>query len=223
MRRVPSPIGPLEQEGEVPDRNKNAKVIIPLAIGIWLITLLGAQSGAPPAFWPVFGIAMAFAVVFVVFYLMAEQGWSTLAQRFRSTEPFTGAWKTWPTTQMSLVSVDDPAFDKHRLRMVSTLRIAASPDALHMSLLFSRIPLLGRFFPDVRIPWSEFSSARTFEAPGWFAPQQQPGAIFQLGYDPNYRGTFAELTAGQPPVFIQMPLEAVEQGAAQLGLTQPDV
>src|SRR5687767_10673780 len=207
MRRTASPIRPLEWEAELPDRNKNAKVIIPLAIGVWLIGILGTQIGAPPGFWVISGIAMAIVIVLTVFYLMAEQGWSTLARRFRGQERFTGAWKIWPTAQMALVSVDDPDFNKHRLRMVSTLRIGTTPEALHLSLLFSMIPLLGgRFFPDVRIPWSEFTSARTFEAPGWFAPQQQPGAIFQVGYDPNYRGTFVELKAGEPPVYLQLPL-----------------
>jgi hypothetical protein len=123
---------------------------------------------------------------------------------------------------MALVSVDDPEFNRHRLRLVSTLRVGTTPDALYLSMLFSRVPVLGRFFPDVRIPWTEIASARTYEAPGWFAPQQQPGAIFQAGYDPNYRGTFVELKAGEPPVYLQLPLEILGDAAAHVGLSQPD-
>jgi hypothetical protein len=205
----------------VPDRNRNAKLIIPLAIAVWLVALLGHQIGAPPAFWLLLGIAFAAIVLVVVFHLMAEQGWSILARQFRSHTPFTGEWRTWPTAQMSLVNVDDPDFTKHRLRMVSTLRVGTTPEALHLSLLFSKIPLLGNFFPDVRIPWLDFNSARTFEAPGWFKPLQEPGAVFQAGYDPNYRGTFVELVAGEPPVYLQLPLEALGEGAPQLRLGEP--
>jgi hypothetical protein len=45
------------KEVEVPDRNRNAKVIIPLVIGVWLLGILVFQTGAPPAFGAIFGIA----------------------------------------------------------------------------------------------------------------------------------------------------------------------
>jgi hypothetical protein len=49
------------------------------------------------------------------------------------------------------------------------------------------------------------TSAREFEAPGWFAPQGQRGAAFQAAYDPNYTGKFVEMETGDPAVFIQLP------------------
>src|SRR6266508_1487105 len=119
----------------VPDKNKNAKVIIPLAIGACLLGMLVFQSGAPAAVGAVSGIAMFAAIAIAVFYLMAEQGWSTLARRFRSPAPFSGTWQACPTAQMGLVSVDDPEFNQQRLRLVRTLRIGTAPDALYLSML----------------------------------------------------------------------------------------
>jgi hypothetical protein len=202
------------------DANKNARVIIPLAIGAWLIG--GALAALdPPGFVLVlFGVLFVAIVTLAVFYLMAEQGWSTLAKRYRAWSRYDGRWQPCPAAQMALVSVDHPEFNRRRLRLVSTLQVAPSPDALHLSMLFGRIPVLGRrFFPDVAIPWAEVASARTFEAPGWFQPLSQPGALLQVGYDPNYRGAFAELVVGEPPVYVQLPVAILGEAASRLGLT----
>jgi hypothetical protein len=121
---------------------------------------------------------------------------------------------------MALVSVDDPAFIQKRLRLVSTLRVGVAADVLHLSMLFSKVPLLGRFFPEVGIPWSEVASARAYEAPGWVAPQMQPGTVLRASYDPGYTGTFVEMRIGDPPVFIQLPLEVLGEAASRLGLSR---
>lgn len=204
-------------------RNRNAKVIIPFVIGIWLLAAVVFRSGASAIVQEVFVAAFVVAVPTIVFYLMAEQGWSTLAKRYRSASPFTGPWQVCATGQMATVSVDHPDFNQHRLRLVSTLRVGAAPEALYLSMLLSKIPFLGRFFPDVRLPWSAVASARTYEAPGWFAPQRQPGAIVQAAYDPNYTGTFVELEVGTPPVFIQLPLTVLGDAASRLRLTPKPV
>lgn len=86
-------------------------------------------------------------------------------------------------------------------------------------MLFSRIPILGRFFPDVEIPWSAVTSATTFEAPGWFKPLRDPGTILQVTYDPNYTGTFVELVVGEPPVFIQLSADLLGDAMSRLPLT----
>jgi len=201
--------------------NKNARVIIPLAIVAWLLATAIFTTGAPPVFELVFVVALFIVIPVAVFYLMAEQGWSTLAKRYRSAMAFSGAWQACPTGQMALVSVDHPDFTRMRLRLISTLRVGTTPEALHLSMLFSKVPLLGRFFPDVAIPWSQVQSARAYEAPGWVQPQSQPGAILQMSYDPNYRGTFVEMGVGEPPVYIQLPLPILGDNAARIGLSQP--
>ena len=184
--------------------NENAKVIIPLAFFAWAGGVLASQVESPvlTAAWV---IALAIIIPVAVFYLMAEQGWSTLAGLYRSPQRFGGPWQSVPSAGLSLVSVDDPTHARHRLRLVSALRVATTPDALHLSMLFGKVPILGLFFPDVRIPWQDVTSAGRYEAPGWVAPPSNPGALFQASYDPNYKGTFVELTAGQPPVYIQLP------------------
>lgn len=188
--------------------NKNAKVIIPFVLVTWLASLALIQAGTPAVVGAAFTIAMAVAIPVMVFYLMAETGWSTLAKRFRARESFTGPWRPYPTALMAHASVNDPEFSRSRMRFVGgTLRLGTTAEALHLSMLFSKVPLLGRFFPDVRIPWSAVTTARTFEAPGWFKPQSQPGALVQAAYDPNYTGTFVELVVGEPPVFIQLPVD----------------
>lgn len=197
-------------------RDRIAKIIIPLAIGAWLLGIAVSTTGAPVVFETIFVLAFVVAIPTIVFYLMAEQGWSTLAKHYRSTAAFGGTWQACPTGQMATVSVDHPEFNHRRLRLVSTLRVGITPDALHLSMLFSRVPVLGRFFPDVRIPWSAVASARTYEAPGWFAPQREPGALIQAAYDPNYTGPFVELEVGRPPVFIQLPLPILGGAASHL-------
>ena len=188
--------------------NKNAKVIIPFVLVTWLISIALIQDGTPEVAKVAFAIAFAVAVPLIVFYLMAETGWSALARRYRARESFNGQWRPYPTAVMAHVSIDDPDFPRRQMRFVGgTLRLGTTAEALHLSMLFSKIPLLGRFFPDVGIPWSAVTSARTFEAPGWFRPPSQPGALVQGAYDPNYTGTFVELVVGEPPVFIQLPVD----------------
>ncbi len=199
--------------------NRNARVIIPFVIVVWLAMIVVIQVDLPAAAEFVLFLAIAVAIVVMVFYLMAAEGWSTLARLFRAREPFKGRWRACPTGQMALVSVDDPEFASRKLRLVGgTLRIATSDAGLHLSMLFGKIPLLGRFFPDVLIPWSAIKSARAYEAPGWFRPASAPGALLQAGYDPNYTGTFIELVAGDPPVFIQLSADMLGEGLARLPL-----
>lgn len=185
--------------------NKNAKVIIPTAIAAWLLFGIVFKSGTPPLVEAVLAVGFFLGIAVMVFYLMAEEGWSTLAKRYRSSTAFIGSWQPCPTAQMAMVGVNDPEFQRKRLRLIGTLRVATTPEALHLSMLFSKIPLLGRFFPDVQIPWPAIVAARTYTAPGWVGGNQGSGALLQANYDPNYTGTFVELEAGEPPVFIQLP------------------
>lgn len=202
--------------------NKNARVIIPFVLVTWLLAIAVFRAGTPPEAQAIFGVAFIVAVPVLVFYLMAEMGWSALAKRFRAAEPFKGSWQPCPTAQMAHVSVDHPDFQRNKFRLVGgTLRLGTASEGLYLSMLFSKVPLLGRFFPDVQIPWSTVSSARTFEAPGWFKPISEPGAILQAGYDPNYTGTFVELVVGQPPVFIQVSADVLGDAISRLPIA-PD-
>ena len=186
------------------DRNRNAKVIIPLALAAWVGGILISREGVPPVFEAVYFVTFAVAVIGIVFYLMGDTGWRALARRYRSTDADALAWQACPTAQMARVSVDHPDFQKLKMRFVGgTLRVATSADALHLATLISAVPILGRSFPRLRIPWPAVVRARTFEAPGWFLPSAGPG--IRAAYDPNYTGQFVELELGDPPVFIQLP------------------
>ncbi|HVR44377.1 MAG TPA: hypothetical protein VMS56_13145 [Thermoanaerobaculia bacterium] len=199
--------------------NKNAQVIIPFVIVVWLVAMLFYAIDIPPVFGVLGIVAFAIAVPVMVFYLMGEAGWRRLAKDHRQVTPPPGAaWTLVATGQMALVSVDHPQFQRVKMRFVGALRVATTADALHLSTIFSPLPVLGWFFPPLQIPWSAVDRARPFEAPGWFRPASQPGAIFQAGYDPNYTGTFVEMEVGQPPVFIQLPEPVRGENLSRLGL-----
>lgn len=199
---------------------KNAKVIIPFVLVTWLASVVLFRAGTPAVVEAAFAIAIAVAIPVMVFYLMAETGWSTLARRYRARESFNGVWRPCPTGQMAHVSVNDPAYQRNKMRLVGgTLRLGTTGEALYLSMLFSRVPILGRFFPDVRIPWSAVMTARTYEAPGWFRPQSEPSTLFQAAYDPNYTGTFVELVVGEPPVFLQLPADLLGETMSRLPLS----
>jgi hypothetical protein len=186
--------------------NKNARVIIPFAVVVWALFILVFSLGAPASAQAALIGAFAAVTPVIVFYLMSEMGWSTLARRFRASRRFGGKWQACPTAQVSLVSVGDADYERRKLRLVGgTLRLATDEQALHLSMLLSRVPLLGRFFPDLAIPWAAITSARGYEAPGWFKAASEPGTLLQLGFDPNYTGRFLELVAGEPPVYLQLP------------------
>lgn len=195
--------------------NRNARVIIPLAVAVPLVTFVLDRTGAPEAIYVAFGVGFAVAVPLVVFHLMAEAGWSTLARRFRQVAPFNGTWRRCSTAYMAPVSMDDPGYQGRKLGFISTLRVGTSAEALYLTMLFSKVPILGRFFPNVQIPWPAVRNARSFEAPGFFKANQASGALVQVNYDPNYTGTFVELEIGGPPVFLQLPV--VVLGEAMVG------
>ena len=198
------------------DKNRNAKVIVPLAVAAWLGGILVSREGVPAVLEVVYAVVFALAVIVVVFYLVGDTGWRPLARRYRATEPDRVAWQRCPTAQMSLVSVDHPDFQKLKTRFVGgTLRVAATADALHLATMISGLPLLGWYFPRLRIPWGAITRARAFEAPGWVAPSQEPGLI-RAAYDPNYTGKFVEMEIVDPPVFIQLPAAVLGEGLRQL-------
>jgi hypothetical protein len=118
---------------------------------------------------------------------------------------------------MARVSVHDPRFDKVKMRFVGgALSMATSPEALHLKTIFSKLPLLSWFLPELSVPWPAVRAAHEFEAPGWFRPPSEPGALLQAGYDPNYTGTFIEMEIGDEPVFVQLPEAMLGEAVGRL-------
>jgi len=201
------------------DPNRNAKVIIPLAIAAGLGGILVSRDGVPAVFEVAFGVAFAAAIPAAVFYLIGEAGWRALARRYRARVQYSGDWQLCATGQMARVSVDHPKFRKVKMRFVGgSLRVATTADALHLTTMFSGLPVLRWFFPSLQIPWAAVSKAHVFEAPGWFAPLREPGTLLRVAYDPNYTGKFIEMEVGEPPVFIQLPAAILGEGASRLGI-----
>lgn len=199
------------------DRNKNARVIIPLAIAAWAGGIVAFKLGLPAVFGAVFIVAFAVAVPVTVFYLISEAGWRALAKRHRAREPYRGAWQPCATGQMAMVSVDHPDFNRVKMRFVGgSLRVAATGDALHLATGLSKVPLLGLCVPALTIPWTAITKAHVFEAPGGFAPLTEPGSLLQVAYDPNYTGKFVELEVGDPVVYIQLPAAILGEGLQAL-------
>jgi hypothetical protein len=120
---------------------------------------------------------------------------------------------------MAPVRMDDPGYQSAKMGFISTLRVGTSAEALYLSMLFSKIPILGLFFPNVQIPWSTVRKARAFDAPGFFSANWNPGALVQVNYDPNYTGTFVELEIGEPPVFLQLPVSVLGDAIRRLPLS----
>lgn len=203
------------------DKNRNAKVIIPLAVAAWLGGILLSREGVPPIFEVVFFVAFAIAVPVVVFYLIGETGWRALAKLYGTTEPDRIERQPCATGQMALVSVDHPEFHQAKMRFVGgSLLVATTADALHLATMVSALPVLRWFFPSLKIPWAAITKAHAFEAPGWFAPPSEPGTLLQVAYDPNYTGKFIEMEIGDPTVFIQLPAAILGKSLARLpGLT----
>ena len=199
------------------DPNRNAKVIIPLALAAWLGGIVVFREGVPAVFEVAYVVAFAIAVPVTVFYLIGEAGWRALSKRYRASVRFAGTWKLCPTGQMALVSVDHPEFHKVKMRFVGgSLRVATTADALHLTTMISGLPVLRWFFPALQIPWSAVSKAHAFEAPGWFSPASEPGTLLQVAYDPNYTGKFIEMELGDPSVFVQLPAEILGESVSRL-------
>lgn len=187
------------------DRNRNAKLIIPLAACAWLGGILVAKNVVPAWVGGVFVVAFALAVPALVLYLIGEAGWRTLARRYRTSVADRRDWRLCPTGQMGPVSVHEPDFQKLKMRFIGgSLAVATSADALHLRTMVSSLPLLRGFFPELRVPWAEVHAAQAFEAKGWVS-SVQPGALLQAAYDPNYSGKFIELQIGEPTVYVQLP------------------
>jgi hypothetical protein len=98
------------------------------------------------------------------------------------------------------------------------LSMATSSEGLHLKTIFSKLPVLSWFLPELSVPWSAVRSAHEFEAPGWYVPPSEPGALLQAGYDPSYTGRFVEIEIGEEPVYVQLPEAMLGEAVARLPL-----
>jgi len=197
----------------------NAKVIIPLAIGAWLVGILLTTVDVPAVVVAALIVAFAVTVPLVVFYLIAAAGWGPL-KRYKARERFGGEWRMCATGQMALLSVHDPRFENMKMRFVGgALSMATSSEGLHLKTIFSKLPVLSWFLPELVVPWPAVKAAHEFDAPGWYAPPSSPGALLQAGYDPNYTGKFIEMEIGAAPVvYVQLPEAMLGEAVARLPL-----
>jgi hypothetical protein len=197
--------------------NRNARVIIPLALGIWLASI-GIITLAPDGLeGPLFGllvVSMAIAIPLVVLYLLSAGGWRALARSYRLGSPYQGDWQTCAAGAMAPVSVDDPRYARERAYFIGVLRVATDEGGLYLSTPVSRLPIFSAFFPPLLIPWREVVSARPYQARGWISGGGGDG--IRARYDPNYTGTFIELRAGEALAFIQLPESVLAEHLPQL-------
>ncbi len=186
--------------------NENiAKFVIPTAIAFWLAGIVVFREGVPSWVQVVAGVTMAAGIAGLVgFLLLRQSGWGELVRRFPAGGEKPRAWHTCPSAVMATVSMDSPDYVRSRVRLNFVLRAAADESALHLST----VPPFSLLLPPIRIPWSAVKSVRHFDASGWIAPASEPGMIFQLSYDPGYRGKFMEIEIAQPHCFLQLPAMA---------------
>jgi hypothetical protein len=191
----------------------NARIIIPAAIALSILMPL-IFGPATPGWLQALG-AVAFVVLvagLVAFLFLRASAWPSLAQRYPPRVPVTRSWRACRTAVIGRAGFDDPAYEQSKVRLVGILRVAPTDDALNLSVL----PLLRLLLPPLQIPWSAIVRARLLDASGWVRAPRDPGALFQVTYDPGYTGRFIELQTTEPRVFIQLPAPLLAEVTAHL-------
>lgn len=200
--------------------NKNARVIIPFVIVSWLLSIAIFQKHTPVWLQLLFALVFAAATFYIVFSLMSDTGWRTLAKHHPEMQAFKGTWQACPAATVAPVTIADPNFQRVKLQLASVLKIGTTTDALYLTTIFSNLPVIKLFFPTVQIPWSAFTSAHKFEAGGFFKGPTEAGNLLQINYDPNYTGEFIEAQVGDAtPVFLQLPAAVLGENVSRLPLT----
>ena len=184
-------------------------LIIGTVVIVWLLGGLITEK-TPPLVVIAFGFLCFFAIAGLIVFLMGRgSGWYALAKKYPERTAYTGRLRKCRTFQMVAIGLDQPFGTRFSGGIVS---VGATPDALYISM-----PAIVRLlFPTVQLPWSAISSARPFEAPGWVAPVQAPGTVFQAEYDPGFRGQFIELETIEPKVCVRLPMYALDDARAYL-------
>jgi len=180
----------------------NSKFIIPAAIAIWLAGIFVFKNETPDWLKIVTAVVLFLAIVALVGFLFLRQSsWRKLAQKFPSTQPFTGLLKTCQTTVIDSVSITDPGYTKPKVRLNFIVKVGFDAEAFYIST----IKILRALLPTIQIPYSTITSSRYFDATGWVKAPSNPGSIVNLSYDPGYKGQFLEIEISEPKIFLQLP------------------
>jgi hypothetical protein len=191
----------------------NAKIIIPAAIAMTLVAPLVFSDRVPGWLQAVAGVAMFLAIAgLVAFLFLRQSAWRELARTYPVTRPLTGNWKTCPSAVMAAVSLEDPEYERRKVRLNFIMRVGSDDEALYVSAR----PILRALLPPMRMPWSAIARARYFDAPGWVKAPRDPGTVVQVAYDPGYRGRFVEIEVTEPSVFLQLPADLLTEALRHL-------
>ena len=182
----------------------NAKFIIPAVLALWLVSTLLTNKNVPGWLKGLTGVAMGVAIVGLVGFLFLRQsGWRELARRYPAVPALAAErWRTCRTAVLSRVGLDQPAYERSKVRLSFILRVGSDDQALYLSAISFLRPLL----PPLRLPWNAIARVRYFDPAGWVRQVRDRGALLQLTYDPGYTGHFVEIEVAEPTVFVQLPV-----------------
>jgi hypothetical protein len=182
----------------------NAKFIIPAAVALWLLATLVSRDGVPGWLKGLAGVAMVVSIAgLVAFLFLRQSGWRELARRYPAVPALAAdRWRTCRTAVLSRVGLDQPAYERSKVRLSFILRVGSDDQALYVSA----ISFLRALLPPLRLPWNAIARVRYFDPAGWVQPVRSPGALLQLTYDPGYTGHFVEIEVAEPTVFVQLPV-----------------
>ena len=202
-------------------RIDNAKVIVPLAVGLWLaISLLSRYGGNHRTLLgAIVAVAALVGIPAVIAYLIAVQsGWRDLARRYPLFAPSTAAWRTCRTAIVSSLGKNEPGYQRSKVRLNFIVRVRSDGEALYVSTVRFLAPVL----PPLRIPWSAIARVRYFVPSGWNDYSPTPGTLFQLNYDPGYNEPFVEIQIRDPMTFLQLPVALVQEAVAHFPVERGD-
>ena len=191
----------------------NSKFIIPAAIVFWLVGIFVFKNETPDWLKIVTAVVLFLAIVILVGFLFLRQSsWRKLAQKFPSTQPFTGLLKTCQTAVIDSISITAPNYTKPKVRLNFIVKVGSDADALYIST----IKIFRALLPTIQIPYSAITSTRYFDAAGWVKAPSSPGSLINLQYDPGYKGQFLEIEISEPKIFIQLPASQLTEAIQYL-------
>jgi hypothetical protein len=187
------------------------KLIFGAIIGLVVLGSLGTDE-TPEWIEYLFGVVFAVTIVgLIVFALVSGTGWRALATAYPERTPYSGEWYYCRTFQMIALHSGEPFSARFSGSIVA---VGTTSSALYISM-----PRIVSFLlPTIELPWTAIESAKPFEAPGWVNPIAKPGMIFQVEYDPGFRGEFVELETKEPKVVIRLSMQALQEARSYLPL-----
>jgi len=199
-------------------KTSNARFILPLVGAVLVIGLLARYGHLAAWLGALAGVGTFAAIPALIGYLFVKQsGWRDLSRRYPAGSPAAGEWKTCPTAIAAIEPLDSPEYETHKVRLNFIVRVADDDQALYVST----IALLAPLFPPMRIPWSAIAAVRYFDPSGWYRYPRTAGLVFQLNYDPGYKGLFVEIQIAEPSRYLQLPAALIERAIAHFPTPPP--